>query len=389
MPGRAEGPRAPMMLDVTMLTASTDALLALFAREGYVRVEPPVLQPADVFLDLSGEDIRRRLFVTADAEGHELCLRPEYTIPVCRHYLAAGAEGRAESYAYLGPVFRMRPGETGEFPQAGIESFGRSDREAADAEALALALEAVRSFGLTAPKVTLGDMGLIDRLLDTLGLDGPAKRRVLRSIAAGRGCGMLEAEAATGGGADYAGLLSALEGQDPKAARAFVEDVLSIAGISRVGGRTAGEIAERFLARAERRGSQLAGEANAVVERYLAIAGDPDTAAAAMRQLAADAGLDLGAAIDAFEQRTGFMAARGIAVEALDFSAQFARNLDYYSGFIFEVADPARPTVRPVAAGGRYDGLLEHLGAGTTIPAVGCAVWLDRLGAGGIREARS
>jgi ATP phosphoribosyltransferase regulatory subunit len=40
------------------------ALIALFEREGYARIEPPVLQPADVFIDLSGEDIRRRMFVT-------------------------------------------------------------------------------------------------------------------------------------------------------------------------------------------------------------------------------------------------------------------------------------------------------------------------------------
>ena len=58
------------------------ALIALFEREGYARIEPPVLQPADVFIDLSGEDIRRRMFVTQDAAGAELCLRPEYTIPV-------------------------------------------------------------------------------------------------------------------------------------------------------------------------------------------------------------------------------------------------------------------------------------------------------------------
>ena len=72
--------------------AANDALIALFEREGYARLEPPVLQPADIFIDLSGEDIRRRMFVTQDAAGRELCLRPEYTIPVCRWHLdRAGA----------------------------------------------------------------------------------------------------------------------------------------------------------------------------------------------------------------------------------------------------------------------------------------------------------
>ncbi len=98
---------------------ATGPLIALFAREGYARLEPPILQPAEVFLDLSGEDIRRRMFVTQDAAGGEWCLRPEYTIPVCRHHLAAhGTEPAA--YGYCGPVFRLRTGETGEFQQAGI-----------------------------------------------------------------------------------------------------------------------------------------------------------------------------------------------------------------------------------------------------------------------------
>ena len=82
---------------------------------------------------------------------------------------------------------------------------------------------------------------------------------------------------------------------------------------------------------------------------------------------------------DAFEERTGFMAARGLDVGAFSFSAAFARNLDYYTGFIFEVQDPRRSDGKPVVGGGRYDRLLEHLGAEAPIPAVGCSFWLDRI----------
>ena len=48
-----------------------------------------MLQPADPFLDLSGEDIRKRMYLTSDAEGRELCLRPDLTIPVSCDYLAS------------------------------------------------------------------------------------------------------------------------------------------------------------------------------------------------------------------------------------------------------------------------------------------------------------
>src|SRR5919107_3693209 len=133
---------------------ASDALLALFERDGYARVEPAILQSADVFIELSGEDIRRRMFVTQDASGRELCLRPEYTIPVCREHLARRAPAPG-SYGYLGPVFRLRTGETGEFLQAGIESIGRSDSAAADAEILALALEGLDALKLGVRRVQL------------------------------------------------------------------------------------------------------------------------------------------------------------------------------------------------------------------------------------------
>lgn len=358
---------------------ATDALVALFEREGYARLEPPVLQPAEVFIELSGEDIRRRMFVTQDAAGRELCLRPEYTIPVCRWHVAEAAAGVGR-YFYLGPVFRLRPDETGEFMQAGLELIGRLDAPAADAEVLGLALEGLDAFAPGPVAVRLGDMGILTALVDALGVSPAAKRRVLRTIISGRPLDPASADAGQGI-AEHAGLLAAIEGQAPQAARAFVEDVLSIAGISSVGGRTPGEIAERFLARAANRTGELSREAHEVLRRYLAISGDPDSAASEIYALVQDAGLNLDGAIASLEERTGFMAARGLEVENFAFSADFARNLDYYTGFIFEVSDPSRAAGRPLVGGGRYDRLLEHLGAGRPVPAVGCSFWLERIGA--------
>jgi ATP phosphoribosyltransferase regulatory subunit len=220
-------------------------------------------------------------------------------------------------------------------------------------------------------------MSLLHALIDALGIAPAAKRRVIRAIVSGQGLASL-AEPEGPGSQEHAGLLAAIEGQAPQAAKAFVEDILSIAGIARVGGRSAGEIAERFLARAANR-TGLSDEARQVLERYLTIAGDPDQAAHAVRTLAKDAGLDLNGALATFEERTGFMAARGLDVSAFSFAATFARNLDYYTGFIFEVQDPRRSDGKPIVGGGRYDRLLEHLGAEAPIPAVGCSFWLDRI----------
>jgi hypothetical protein len=252
-------------------TGDAEALIALFRREGFERIEPRILQPADAFVELSGEDIRRRMVVTQDADGTEWCLRPEYTIPVCRHYLAMGGREPA-ALSYCGPVFRLRHGETGEFTQGGIESIGRRDATAADAEVIGLALDGLAALGIAAPTVRVGDVGLLHAFLDALDLSPLARRRVMRAVASGRPLD-IAADPDGAGLSEHAGLLAAIEGQAPQAARAFVEDVLAIAGIAPVGGRTPAEIAERFLARAGRHGAgAMPEEARAVLDRYLRVA---------------------------------------------------------------------------------------------------------------------
>src|SRR5580658_2166215 len=157
-------------------------LVASYVRAGYAQIEPPILVPAEPFLDLSGEDIRRRMFLTSDPLGRELCLRPDLTIPVSRAYLASPAAGKAAGYCYLGPVFRHREGLAAEFLQAGIESFARTDTAAADAEMLALGLEATTLYGLASPQIRIGDVGLFSAFVAALNLPPPWKRRLIKDF---------------------------------------------------------------------------------------------------------------------------------------------------------------------------------------------------------------
>ena len=158
------------------------ALVTGFERTGYARVEPAILQPAEPFLDLSGEDIRRRMFLTTDPEGRELCLRPDLTIPVSCDYLASPQAGTPQGFCYLGPVFRNRGAASPEFLQAGIESFGRPDKAAADAEMLALGLEAIAHYGAPPPAVRMGDVALFSALIAALDLDPAWKRRLVKDF---------------------------------------------------------------------------------------------------------------------------------------------------------------------------------------------------------------
>ena len=173
-------------------------------------------------------------------------------------------------------------------------------------------------------------------------------------------------------------MLAALAGSDRKAALALVTDLMSIAGATNVGGRTVAEIADRFLEQSTLKGGALPRDALTIIKRFLAITGNPEASVAQLRALATDTKLNITAAIDEFESRVGFMAARGIDIKSTRFSTSFGRGLDYYTGFEFELHNKG-DGVEPLVAGGRYDGLMTQLGSRTPIPAVGFSVWVETL----------
>jgi ATP phosphoribosyltransferase regulatory subunit len=370
-----------MNVTAPLSAAWANNLLQSFAQAGYVHSEPAILQPADPFLDLSGEDIRKSLYLTTDATGEELCLRPDLTIPVARDYLASDRAGQPAGFSYLGPVFRYRSGRKSEFLQAGIESFGRQDRPAADAEMLALALQAAGAFGVKDVEIRTGDVALFNALIDALELYPVWRRRLIkdfnRNISLTDDIERLTLKTAPGRN-EYEGVLAALAGSDRRAALALVTDLMSIAGTTNVGGRTVAEIADRFLEQATLKAGALPRDAIGIIKRFLAIAGEPEGAVKQLRALAADAKLNISAAIDQFESRVGLMAKRGIDTRKTRFSTAFGRGLDYYTGFEFELHHRGNGA-EPLVAGGRYDGLMTQLGSREPIPAVGFSIWVDAL----------
>ncbi len=367
--------------------AAAEKALSRFVDAASILIDPPILQPVGAFLDMSGEDIRGRLFLTTDASGAELCLRPDFTIPVCLAHLSGGNPARFAQYAYLGPVFRASQRQQGEMVQTGLESYGRTDLEAADAEILAIALEAAERAGSAPLQVTMGDVRVFDGVIDALGLPVIWRRRVRRGLSQGKSLENI-LNGAAGAALPQSGVLAALERADHAGAKALVEDLLEIAGISAVGGRDVGEIADRFLRQASQREDEgVSDEQQGVLRRFLEVSGDPDSASRELRRLAEEARLAIDPHLDAFDERTGFIAARGLVVDQLRYSAAFVRDLEYYTGFVFEARDAGDLTARPAVVGGRYDGLARRLGASVDVPAVGAAIWIDRLPLRGVSKS--
>ncbi len=372
------------------LEAQGAVLKALFHDSGYISVAPPVLQPAEVFLNLSGEDIRRRIYVFTDPGGEELCLRPDLTIPTCRLYLERVPQGRRVArLCYNGAAFRYQKpgsGKPAEFLQAGIELIGARDREAADAEILSLTLKACERAGLEHYEVTLGDVGIFFDLIQALDVPAPWRARLKRYIWQPQEIDTLLRhlpDAPHGGRSGpngNGGLLHALSRLDEGQARAALSDILDLAQITPVGGRTVDEIAERLLSQAaEARIGALPARYVSLLKAYLKVSGRPAAVLSRLRRLAAKADVDISAALARFERRLDLMGAAGVPVSRLVFDADFGRSLEYYTGFVFEVTVPGLGVNSQIAGGGRYDTLLKRLGAPRDVPAVGGMIRTDRL----------
>lgn len=378
-----------MTVSKSEFDAKIEAVLDLFKEAGHRYVQPPLLQPADVFLDLVGEDIRRRLFLTTGAHGADLCLRPDFTIPVCREHLENGPAERKAAYFYNGIVFRQRHSGSGEIPQIGVESIGRDDFEAADADTLALAVASLKTFGIAEPEIRIGDETLFVALLEGLDLPVVWQRRLRDQFGdVDRLSETLHRMAGQGTKSEdnsdiRLGFLSALNGADPDSAKAVVEDLLSIAGISAVGGRTPGEIAQRFLEQATLASGGITHKGAAdLIRRYLEIEGPADQMVSELEAFAKSANVDLSSPIAAYKARLAAISAKGLDTSKMTFAASFGRRLDYYTGFIFEIHGAQNDNaagVDQLVGGGRYDKLVQLLGADSEVPAVGFSLWLDRI----------
>jgi ATP phosphoribosyltransferase regulatory subunit len=372
------------------LEAQAQRLMAIFTRAGYEHVAPSIIQPADMFLDVVGESLRARTYVFSDPDGEELCLRPDLTVPTCRLHLARHPQGAVPArYCYNGSTFRYQPGgdtnaHPREFRQAGIECFAAPDREEADAAVLALTVEAVRAAGIGALHLRFGDLGLFRALLGALALPERWRRRLQhqfwRPEAFRAELNRLTSAEALRAPALKAEVIDRLDPEAPMRALQAVEEYLEKAGVMLMGTRTLPEITERLLAAAaDARASPLAADTANAIESYVAVKTPARAAVRELNRLLRQYRIDLVEPLRAFQRRLDDLDAAGVITDEAEFSAEFGRSLEYYTGFVFEIVVPELGPKSPLAGGGRYDSLLAEVGAPVEVPAVGASIHTERL----------
>lgn len=346
---------------------------------GASSVDAPILQPLGLLLELAGEAMRARLFVVQAEGGQEACLRPDFTVPVTRQHLESGAaSGR---YYYEGKAFRAvleNADRAEEFVQIGLERFDAAGTAIleADAEIASLAWKASVAGGRDDLLLWLGDIGLFAAFVDGLDLAPSLAARLKRAASRPR---LLHAELSRAGAqaqlAESSGLADLLASRSPDEAAVLLEEVWALAGIEPVGGRGPAEIAQRLIRRAEAaRAPALSVEQAQSLGRFLSISDTPAKALAAIRAIPGAMGEALSAAMAQWEARLALLTKAGVPEGAMLMATTLGHAFEYYDGLTFEVRSTALGADRPVAVGGRYDGLPARLDGPAGGRAVGCMV---------------
>ncbi|MDF1854719.1 ATP phosphoribosyltransferase regulatory subunit [Pseudooceanicola sp.] len=338
--------------------AEAARLSARFQDAGAVPVETAVLQPAATLLDLYGEDIRARAYVTSDALRGEQMLRPDFTVPVVQMHMADGAE--PARYCYAGEVFRRQEEDedrANEYLQVGFEVFDATRPPDADAEVFALFQSILAPLSLRA---ATGDISILTAVVAGLQTSDKRKQALMRHIWRPR---------------RFRALLDRYSStaplSDSRAALLAAADPFAGTG-AEIGLRRRAEVIARLdNLREDAAADPIPTGIVALIDAVLAVREKMPFALERLRDIAVDLPW-IGVAIDRLDARATALADRGVDVDALDFEASYGRtHMEYYDGFVFGFYAENRPDLPPVASGGRYDALTRHLGQGRAIPAVG------------------
>lgn len=327
-------------------------------------IDPPVLQPAGLYLELLGEDLRARAYLLAGDDDAPFCLRPDMTAPAVRVALTTGDWRAPFAVAYDGLVFRRQAhaARESEFRQIGVERFARRADlgHGVEAETLLAAVEACRAAGAT-PVLRLGDVAAFEALIDACALGDGWTRRFKRAFARPGGLAAVLRAAGDGSPVSDNAVAQALATLPPARAEAVVEELLADARIVLVGARDVSEIAARLR---DKGGADAAPppdvSAQRAITEALALEAAPDEAFAALSRIARrlpSPGV-LEAAIARAAARWSAVAA---AAPRAQFSLGFGRGLAFYDGFVFELEAPSLGARASLGGGGRYDGLLHRI----------------------------
>ena len=364
------------------LTKTSHSILNNLSLNNYEMIDPPILVSADKVLDRLGESIADKLYIFSQHDGVRVCLRPDLTIPTCLYYLDQGYTGEKKLFSYFGKVFQFHgedSNEAFEYSQAGIESIGDKDKINSDVEVFYKISNALQEEGLKNYNTYFGDVSLFREFIKVLDIADLWKDKLLEKFWNDNEFKelLIKLSKKKKLSDDFSRKIFSI---DKKSAEELVRGTINVADKSSYAGRSVEEITDRLRQKGEEFSIEpLSSASEKLIREFLSISDQPLKALDKLKKLCKSLDRSLLEKIEETVARFEKIHNLGVNFNKAIFSPEKGRDVEYYTGFLFDFVGKNNSESLYIGGGGRYDGLIKSLGSKLSIPAVGAALNMKRV----------
>ena len=338
-----------------------ETIIKIFKRNGFVLSEPDVLLDSEYIIERSGEKFRSSILSFEREDGKSMCLRPDLTVASCLSFLQKKTSSKIY---YSGQAYRRSSNKGSDFinNQLGIEILGSKNQIQDDFKVISTILSSAKKIKSKKIQIKVGDISLFKSLINALDMPERWKLRLIRHFWRP---------------SYFKELLKRLEKNTDIDAVAFDTDKKRFNEMKNldqekvVAGRSVSEILTRFDKKIRDPRSFSDGKKIVkIIKSFLKINCKLSELDEKLLVFAKKNNLKK----NIFRDFKSILNLKKLNQEVI-FIANFGRDIEYYTGIVFEVFSGNKE----IARGGRYDDLLKSLGAKKNIPAVGAAINLKNI----------
>ena len=339
----------------------SETIIKNFKSNGFVLLEPDVLLDSNYIIERSGEKFRSSMLTFDREDGKTMCLRPDLTVASCISFLQKKSSSKIY---YSGQAYR-RSGSKGTNlinEQLGIEILGSKNQVQDDFKVISTILSSAKKIKQKKIQVKVGDISLFKSLINALDMPERWKLRLIRHFWRPN---------------YFKELLKRLEKNTDIDAVTFDTDKKRFYQMKKmnqdkvVAGRPISEILNRFNKKLKDPRSFSDGkQVVKIIKSFLKINCKLPELDETLLKFAKKNNLKK----NIFKEFRSIQNLKKLNQD-VNFIANFGREVEYYTGIVFEVFSGNKE----IARGGRYNDLLKSLGARKNIPAVGAAINLKNI----------
>ncbi len=339
----------------------SEQIIKTFKNSGFELSEPDVLLDSEYIIERSGEKFRSSMLTFESENGKIMCLRPDLTVASSINYLQKKTKSKIY---YSGQAYRKSEKKNSEFinDQLGIEIFGSKNQIKDDFKVISTILNSARKIKSKKIKIKVGDVSLFTSLINSLEMPERWKLRLIRHFWRPK---------------YFNDLLKRLEKNSDIDAETFDIDKKRFYEMKKmeqdkvIAGRSILEILNRFDKKIKDPRSFNEGKKIVkIIRSFLKI----NCKLPQLEKKLLDFTKKNKLRKNIFNELNSVQNLKKLKEDVI-FISNFGRDIEYYTGIVFEIYAGQKE----IARGGRYNGLLKSLGAKKNIPAVGAAINLKNI----------